>query len=151
MQKHPNTERTVVNLLDREFASFGESLRILTKSVPVDLLYRQPPSHTIGENILRSAGAVEQTFGGITANLWDDPFEWTLPEKLSTKKAIMGYLGEVVEARNNGLAFITSDGDLSRRLPAPETLKPILQVLVEAVARAENYLGQAEAVAKMLT
>ena len=29
-----------------------------------------------------SAGTIEQTFGGITANLWDDPFEWTLPETL---------------------------------------------------------------------
>ena len=43
-----------------------------------------------GEYILRSAAAVEQTFGGITTRLWDDPFEWTLPEALSTDRFDFG-------------------------------------------------------------
>ena len=148
----------LIETLDGYFDSLDSRQRALVNSVSEVRLFWSPVSTSdsmltlsVGGGVLRSAAMVEQVFLGITRRLWDDPFEWTLPEKISTKKAIMGYLGEVVEARNNGLAFITSDGDLSRRLPAPEMLKPILQVLVEAVARAENYLGQAEAVAKMLT
>lgn len=94
---------------------------------------------------------VEQAFLGITRRLWDDPFEWTLPEKLSTKDAIMSYLDEVAATRKQGLSFIASDDDLSRQLPAPETLKPILQVLVESIAKAENYLGRGEAVLKIVS
>jgi len=148
----------LIETLDGYFDSLDSRQRALVNSISEVRLFWSPVSTSdsmltlsVGGGVLRSAAMVEQVFLGITRRLWDDPFEWTLPEKISTKKAIMGYLGEVVEARNNGLAFITSDGDLSRRLPAPEMLKPILQVLVEAVARAENYLGQAEAVAKMLT
>jgi hypothetical protein len=148
----------LIETLHGHFDSLDSRQRALVNSVSEGRLFWSPISSTdsmltlsVGGGVLRSAAMVEQVFLGITRRLWDDPFEWTLPEKISTKKAIMRYLGEVVEARNNGLAFITSDGDLSRRLPAPEMLKPILQVLVEAVARAENYLGQAEAVAKMLT
>ncbi|MCV4777710.1 hypothetical protein OFM21_33535, partial [Escherichia coli] len=44
-----------------------------------------------GEYLLRAAAAVEQTAGGITRRLWDDPFEWTLPEKLSTKELVAEY------------------------------------------------------------
>ena len=45
-------------------------------------------NYHLGEHIVRSAGAVEQTFDGITANLWDDPFEWTLPENLATPREV---------------------------------------------------------------
>jgi len=93
---------------------------------------------------------VEQVFLGLTRRLWDDPFEWTLPEKLSTRAAIVDYLNEVVETRRSGLRFLESDDDLARQLPAPEELKPVLQVLVEAIARAENYLGRGEAVARSI-
>jgi hypothetical protein len=43
-------------------------------------LYREQPAtgDSCGEQVLRSAAIVEQSFGGLTANLWDDPFEWTL-------------------------------------------------------------------------
>src|SRR3712207_7579473 len=62
----------------------------LVQAVPFEKLYWQPevarartfPVYSCGEHVLRSAAAVEQTFGGITVNLWDDPFEWTLPESL---------------------------------------------------------------------
>ena len=152
MQKHPNTERTVVNLLDREFASFGESLLILTKSVPVDLLYRQPPSHTIGENILRSAGAVEQTFGGITANLWDDPFEWTLPETLSTPDLILEYLSEVETTRLRAFSSFVNDDTLLKYIAVPSG-KPcsILELLLKTISRSCDYRGRAAATLKLLS
>ena len=96
--------REIVNHLDREFASLLGSLKDLIGSVPLGLLYRTPPAVSIGENILRSAAIIEQTCGGLTANLWDDPFEWTLPETLSTANLIVEYLSEVDLARQR--AFI---------------------------------------------
>lgn len=102
-----------------------------------------------GEFILRSAGAVEQTFGGITTRLWDDPFEWTLPEELSTTGKMIEYLGEVEETRRKGFTFFDSDDDLQREMPAPEKLKSIAAILLETLARAEHYEGRAYAVYQM--
>ena len=102
-----------------------------------------------GEYILRSAGAVEQTFGGITSRLWDDPFEWTLPEELSTTDKISDYLNEVEATRQKGFAFFTSDEDLKREMPAPEKLKSICEILLETIARAEHFQGRAFAVFQM--
>jgi len=52
--------------------------------------------------LIRSAAVVEQCFGGITSRLWDDPFEWTLPETLTGSKQVLEYLSEVKEAREGG-------------------------------------------------
>jgi hypothetical protein len=106
---------------------------------------------SVGGSVLRSAAMVEQVFLGLTRRLWDDPFEWTLPEKLSTKEAILGYLGEVAATCDSGLKFFASDADLSRKLPAPDELKTIAEVLIDAIAKAQNHLGRGEAVAKILT
>jgi hypothetical protein len=95
---------------------------------------------------LRSAGAIEQTFGGITTRLWDDPFEWTLPEELSTGELILNYLNEVEETRKRGFSLFQSDEDLRREMPAPEKLKTIFALLLETIARAENFQGRAVAV-----
>ena len=92
---------------------------------------------------MRSAAAVEQTFGGLTARLWDDPFEWTLPEELSTTAKIRDYLDEVEATRQRGFTFLTSESDLDRELPAPEEFKTIAQLLLETVARAEHLQGRA--------
>src|ERR1041385_2768542 len=51
------------------------------------------------DQIVSSARVVEQTFGGITANLWDDPRDWTLPEVLTTPAAVLDYLREVDATR----------------------------------------------------
>lgn len=99
-----------------------------------------------GEFILRSGGAVERTFGGITRKLWDDPFEWTLPEKLSTVGLIREYLDEVETTRRNGFYFFETDADLSRQIPAPEELRTLHEILLETIARAEHYQGRAFAV-----
>ncbi len=121
--------------------------------VPVEKLYWQFrekealfPVNSCGEFILRSAAAVEQTFGGITPRLCADPFEWTLPEQLSTNELILNYLREVDETRGKGFAFFTSDEDLRREMPAPERLKSIFQILLETLARAEHFQGRAFAV-----
>ncbi|HEX2269316.1 MAG TPA: hypothetical protein VHH35_07275, partial [Pyrinomonadaceae bacterium] len=58
--------------------------------------------------ILRSAAVIEQTFGGLTANLWDDPFEWTLPETLSTPELVIEHLSEVDALRQRFFSSIDS-------------------------------------------
>jgi hypothetical protein len=149
--------RYLIDLFDHQFFLLHERSFALVQKISPAKLYRQVrerdtlfPVNSCGEYILRSAGAVEQTFGGITTRLWDDPFEWTLPEKLSTPESVMEYLQEVEETRNKGFAFFKSDEDLIKKIPAPEKLKSIAEILLETLARAENYQGRALAVFKML-
>ena len=104
-----------------------------------------------GEYILRSAAAVEQTFGGITTRLWDDPFEWTLPEKLSTTALVIDYLNEVDATTRHGFAFFKTDADLMKQIPAPEHLRSIFDLLLDTLRRAEHYQGRAFAVFQMLS
>jgi hypothetical protein len=104
-----------------------------------------------GEFILRSAAMVEKTFGGITTRLWDDPFEWTLPEKLYDRENIVRYLDEVKTTRERGFTFFASDSDLARKIPSPEKLRPLIEVLVETVSTAANYQGRAFAIFQMLS
>ena len=83
--------------------------------------------------------------------LWDDPFEWTLPEELSTTNLVLNYLLEVEEARRRGFALFSSDDDLRREMPAPEKLKSIFEILLDTIARAEHFQGRAFAVFKMFS
>ncbi len=131
--------------------------RILLDRLDDDLLYRRPAEiaadmtmFSCGEFILRSAARVEQTFGGIATRLWDDPFEWTLPEKLSTVGAVREYLDEVEAARRTGFARFTSDDDLMREIPAPVSLKPIGGLLLETLADAHHFQGKAYAVFRLV-
>jgi hypothetical protein len=145
--------KTLIESFDRQFLLLhARSLEIIART-PLEKLYWQPreiealfPVNSCGEYILRSAGAIEQTFGGITTRLWDDPFEWTLPEELSTNDLILNYLNEVEETRKRGFALFQSDEDLRREMPAPEKLKTIFALLLETIARAENFQGRAVAV-----
>src|SRR5687768_1475284 len=93
--------REIIESLDREFARLYLRSCALIENTPDDILYsvttatRSGSQSCVGENVLRCAAAIEQTFGGITSNLWDDPFEWTLPEYLSTSAKVIEHLGEV--------------------------------------------------------
>jgi hypothetical protein len=142
-----------IEIFDGQFLKLHRRACEFVGLVPTEKLYWQPrasealfPVNSCGEFILRSAAAVEQTFGGITTRLWDDPFEWTLPEALSTNDLILNYLAEVEETRQKGFAFFASDDDLRREIPAPERLKTIFQILLETTARAEHFQGRAFAV-----
>lgn len=139
--------------LDSQFKIIHERSMSLLALVPDRKLFWKPTPtmHSCGENFLRSAAAVEQTFGGITTRLWDDPFEWTLPEELSTCEKIVEYLNEVEETRRRGFEFFTSDADLSKQIPAPEKLKTLFELLIETVARANHYQGRAFAVFQMFS
>jgi hypothetical protein len=137
-------KREIVNHLDREFASLIDSLKELVRSVPTDLLYRNPPAVSIGENILRSAAAIEQTCGGLTANLWDDPFEWTLPETLSNADRIIEYLSEVDEARQRAFSSIVDDSALSKYISVPSVEPRLLvSLLLQTLVGASDYRGRA--------
>jgi hypothetical protein len=100
----------------------------------------------VGESVLRSAAIVEQTFDGITTNLWDDPFEWTLPETLSTPKLVVQYLFEVEETRERAFASFAQDGDLSRIVVVPSgERRTLISLLLETLVRATEYQGRAHA------
>lgn len=150
------TERIFLEALNREFELLHKRSCELIEKVPDAKLYWQPlqepfPYNSCGECILRSAGAVEQAFGGITTRLWDDPFEWTLPESLPTKQDILVYLEEVNQTRKKGFAFFKSDDDLKRQIPAPEKLKPIFTILLETISRAQHFQGRAFAIFQLLS
>ena len=142
--------RQLVNHLDEEFTRLIISLQQLVSSVTADVLYRRPPAVTIGDNVLRSAAKLEQTFGGLTANLWDDPFEWTLPETLATTELVNQYLSEVDEARRRALRSIASDRELTREILGPwDEPRSLFAVLLEALVEASDYHGRAVATLKL--
>lgn len=142
--------KTLINSFESQFENLDKRLRILIKKTPDKLLFFQPPEialefpvNSVGNFVLRSAGKIEQTFNGITAKLWDDPFEWTLPETLSTGDLILEYLNETEKIRQRVFFVLKSDEDLRRELPAPEKLKTLFEVLLETISEAENFNGRA--------
>ena len=136
-----DNERQIVQHIDREFSLLIDSLRDLVKSVPDDFLYR----NNFGEQVLRSAATLEQTCGGLTSNLWDDPFEWTLPETLSSSDLIIGYLSEVDEARKTAFSAIRDDNVLSKYIASPSGERLLIGVLLETLVRAAEFRGKAVA------
>jgi hypothetical protein len=146
-----DSPRALLDHLDREFARLINNLKQLVNSITPEMLYQRAPGVSIGENLLRSAAALEQTFGGLTANLWDDPFEWTLPETLSSAELINEYLSEVDAARQRAFKSIGSDRELTRYISGPSG-EPwqLFAMLIETLARASDYHGRAVASLKML-
>ncbi len=142
----------MVSALDGAFAAVIDSLKELVGSVDAELLYRHPPAVSVGEQILRSAAAIEQTFGGLTANLWDDPFEWTLPETLSTTESIVEYLSEVDASRQRAFSSMDDDAALTRFVSVPSgDAKTLIELLLETLLRASQFRGQAVATLKILS
>src|SRR5438874_2331398 len=93
---------TILSAFDREFLVLDARSRDLLAEISDSELFEKPRElrnsmamFSCGEYLLRSAAMVEKSFGGIMTRLWDDPFEWTLPEKLSDRKRILFYLDEV--------------------------------------------------------
>ena len=146
------SNRIIVELLDRQFDLLIESLRALTVSTTSNLLYKQTAAGSIGENMLKSAGVIEQTFGGITANLWDDPFEWTLPETLSTQARVLGYLDEVETLKKRAFVSLIDDGMLLKLISVPSG-EPcrLLELLLTTILQASDYRGRAAATLKLLS
>ena len=133
-----NTEREIVQHLDQAFANVIASLKDLAGSVPPELL-------------LRSAAVIEQTCGGLTANLWDDPFEWTLPETLSSPERIIEYLSEVDLARQRAFNSIRDDSVLTKYISAPTGEQQLVNLLLGTLVKAGDYRGRAVASVKLFS
>ena len=140
--------RSLIDSLGQRFESIHSASLELLDEFPADHLFIH--SELGGERgtsfafeLIRAAAEVEKAFGGITRRLWDDPFEWTLPEELSTKTAIRNYLAEVAAAREKGLRFIRSDEELSAKIPAPEEFLSLSEILTQTISRADNHLANA--------
>src|SRR3954470_20810237 len=143
----------IVRGLDEQFARLHERSVRLVQAVPFEKLYWQPPRtdaarvptfpvYSCGEHILRSAASVEQTFGGITVNLWDDPFEWTLPEALPAPTDIVRYLEESEAMRRRAFLFFKSDEDLTREIAVPSgETRTLFSLAAETLARASHHQG----------
>ena len=144
-------DREIVQQLDREFGDLINSLKDLASSVPINILYRNPPEISIGECILRSAAKIEQTCGGLTSNLWDDPFEWTLPETLSNSELIVDYLSEVDRLRQLAFNSIADDSALTKYISAPVGERQLVNVLLETLVEAGDYRGRAVGTIKILS
>jgi hypothetical protein len=149
---------SLLETFERSFDTISVRTRAILDLTSERILYQRPREipntfamFTIGEYVLRSAATVEQTFGGVTTRLWDDPFEWTLPEKLHSIELIRAYLDEVDITRTEGFAYLKDDDSLTKLLPAPIKIKPISELLLETIGRSEHYLGRAFAVFQMLS
>lgn len=149
----------LVPLFDRQFKRLHRQSLELIRATPAEKFYWKPressdgtPIYSCGESVLRSAGTVEQTFGGITTNLWDDPFEWTLPETLSSRKSIFGYLDEVETTRNRGFELFRSDDDLFKEIVVPSgEMQLIHDLLLDTLVRAAHHQGRAFATFRLFS
>jgi hypothetical protein len=150
----------IVRGLDEQYARLHERSLALVQAVPAERLYWQPPRgqqhalpvYSCGEHLLRSAAAVEQTFGGITVGLWDDPFEWTLPEALTTPARVAEYLDEAEATRRRAFEFIRADADLAKEIATPSgEMRTLFALAAETLARAAHHQGRAFATFRLFS
>lgn len=152
--------KEIVKNFDDLFARLHKNSCALVRSIPPGKLYWQPreatqsgfPLHSCGEHVLRSAAVVEQTFGGITVNLWDDPFEWTLPEAHSTAEQVLEYFEEVEATRQRSFTSFASDGDLLKKVALPSgEMQSLFALLAETLVRAAHQQGSAFAIFRLFS
>jgi len=138
---------------DHEFLRLQLRWRELIQAIEPSKIYKRTSVHelSLGEQIVRSAGAVEQTFGGITANLWDDPFEWTLPENLATREKLLEYLDEVEATRKRGFGLFKNDEDLLKEVMTPSGKMHLASLLLDTLVRARNQQLRAEEIKKQIS
>lgn len=142
--------RELIRFFDSQFLRIHTQSRSLITSTPIEMIYQSPAldgsgaAPSMGEYLLRSAAAVERTFGGITASLWDDPFEWTLPEHLSTSERLHEYFDEVEATRQRAFARFVDDSDLAKEVLVPAgNTEPLILLLTKTLLKATNFQGRA--------
>src|ERR1700757_3262395 len=104
----------LITWFDQQYGQLYSGWGELIRELAPESIYRRANESdssilSCGEYIVKSARVVEQTFGGITANLWDDPFEWTLPETLSTREKLIAYYDEVEATRQRASRLFKTD------------------------------------------
>jgi len=137
---------------DREFRRLQSEWRELIQALDPNSIYRRPSSVELssGEHVVRSARVVEQTFGGITANLWDDPFEWTLPENLKTPDKVLEYFDEVEATCRRGFELLKDDEDLVKNVMTAFGTMPLASLLLDTLVRARHHQLKAEEVHQLM-
>lgn len=144
--------RQSIESLDEQFADLHRQSVNLIRQLPADLLYRTSgDSDRCAERLLRSAAVIEQAFGGLTANLWDDPFEWTLPETLSTPEKVIEYLEEVEATRRCAFEALRTDHDLSKEIMTPTGNQQLSRFLLDTLQRARHHHQRASVIFDQLT
>jgi hypothetical protein len=147
--------RVIINSINREFEQLHQRSCDLVRELSDRLLYLNTNpgvSKSVGEYVLRSAAAVEKASGGLLANLWDDPLEWTLPETLSTCDRVLEYLQTVEQTRQRAFAGISSDAALSQDVMLPsEQFEPLASVWLATLLRSAEYHGRAVGAWKILS
>ncbi len=149
----------IVQSLDNQYKNLHGRALALVHLIPPEKLYRQFDAserrlhvYSCGEYLLRSAAAIEQTFGGINANLWDDPFEWTLPETLPTPLHVAEYLLEVEQTRLRTFTHLRSDADLLKEIVPPSgSAQTLFDLVTETLLRAAHFEGRAFALFKLFS
>lgn len=133
----------LIKWFDQQFAELHASWRELIEQLSNDSIYRRASESdstlSCGEYIVKSARVVEQAFGGITANLWDDPFEWTLPESLTTPQKLFEYFDEVEATRRRGFALFQNDEDLLKQVMTPTGETQLASLLLDTLVRARHH------------
>lgn len=144
--------RQLIKSLDAQFVDLHKRSHELLACLPGEMLYAKPDgsADSCGEQILRSAAVVEQSFGGLTANLWDDPFEWTLPETLNSAAKVLEYLDEVDVTRRHAFVAIESDDDLSKEIMTPVGSTQLLPFLLDTLRRARHHHQRAVTIYELL-
>ena len=149
-----STRRDSIESLDRDFIGVLSELAALMKSIPGEEIYFDPTGASegsVGNYVVKTARTLEQAFGGLTTNLWDDPFEWTLPEALSTTALILEYLSEVDGARARAFASLVDDSALDKYIAMPSGEQTsIHKLLAEALSNARVHQLRARETAKIL-
>lgn len=143
-----------VDNLDSQFAEIHETSCKAIAGLSREFLYTRNAKagdDSCGEQILRCAAVIEQSFGGITANLWDDPFEWTLPETLNTPAKVLEYLTEVETLRNRAFLAFNDDSDLSKEIMTPAGARQIFGFLLDTLNRARHHQQRAFRALEFLT
>jgi len=139
----------LIESLDADFASIHQASCELLSRLSSESLYAKaavgPQNDSCGEQILRSAATVEQSFGGLTANLWDDPFEWTLPETLNTPGKVHEYLNEVETTRRRAFEAFSADEDLEKEIMTPSGEVKLQPFLLDTLQRARHHQQRAMA------
>ncbi len=138
-----------VKAFSAEFERLHDNLIDVLNLIPEERLYWKPFEsssflrvYSCGELIVHIGSIIEYTFNGITSNFWDDPFEWTLRENLSSRSLVAEYLVEAAHVRLIALQGM-NDADLAKTLHFPNGEKTTIgELLLRALTHASHHRGQ---------